>query len=200
MDAVVSLGAASKVEEDERVPITQELFRLGQSARRLNDGSDRLNRLIATIDRLLERLMIGLDYIHPRPLSETATTDHAGKRVIELAYVGYLNVEGAYHLAVKTVKVFESRLAQATESPGAVTPLMKAPRRLRYAAVDLLPELVAGLAEQVEDVVGAMERRCRTAQALVEHLEEIAGPIADAEVEQAAQSATSHRRPTRIGR
>ena len=178
------------------MPITEELYRLGNSARRLNDGSDELNKMIAAIDDLLSRLMIGLDYVHPRPLTETTTYDQTGKRSIEIAYVGYLKVKGSYHLAIKSVKVLESKTAYATESPGVVCDLLQAPRRLRYTAVDLLPEVVTGLAEQVEDMLGAMERRCQIASHLLRNLEHIAGQANDAEVEKAAQSATSHRRQT----
>lgn len=179
------------------MPITQELYRLGQSARRLNDGSEQLNRSIATIDGLLGRLMIGLDYVHSRPLAEHVSLDHAGKRIIELSYVGYFRVKGGYHLALKTVKILESKRAMATETPGDVVALLDAPRRLRYQAIELLPDVVAGLAEQVEDMLGNMERRRQIAEGLVQHLQEIAGgPMPEQEVAQAARSATSHRRQT----
>ena len=157
--------------------ITQELLRLGNSARRLNHGSDRLNRSIERIDALLGRLMIGLDYIHPRPVGESTSLDQGGKRVIELAYLGYLKVDKAYHLAIKTVKVLESRLALATEAPGSVVALTRAPRRMRYAAVDELPHLVSGLAQQVDEMVAAMERRQATAEALLDHLESVASEV-----------------------
>lgn len=155
--------------------ITDELQRLGNSAQRLNVGSDQLNRLIERIDQLLSQLMIGLDYVHPRPIDEATSADHNGKRVIELSYVGYLRTSRNYHLAIKTVKVLESKLAVATQNPGEIMPLLAAPRRLRYAAVDVLPEVVSGLASQVDEMVGSLERRCRTAETLVRNLEQIAG-------------------------
>jgi hypothetical protein len=154
--------------------ITDELQRLGNSAQRLNAGSDQLNRLIERIDELLSQLMIGLDYVYPRPIDEATSSDHNGKRVIELSYVGYLRTSRNYHLAIKTVKVLESKLAVATQNPGELTPLLAAPRRLRYAAVDVLPEVVSGLAAQVDEMVGSLERRCATAQSLVRNLEQIA--------------------------
>lgn len=176
--------------------INEELHRLGNSARRLNDGSDQLNRSIAAIDSLLGRLMIGLDYVHPRPLSEHTTYDGSGKRVIEIAYLAYLKLKGGYRLALKTVKVIESRSAAAGQIPGDLISLLEAPRRLRYRAIEQLPELVMGLAEQVEDMLGAMERRVGIANSLVAHLEQIAGPTDMNETHRAAESATSHRRQT----
>lgn len=154
--------------------ITEELHRLGNSSKRLNAGSDHLNHLIERIDQLLSTLMIGLDFVYPRPIDETTSLDHNGKRVIELSYVGYMRVQRTYRLAIKTVKVLESKLAVATQSPGEVTALLTAPRRLRYKAVDVLEELVHGLAEQVDEMVGSLERRCQAAESLVRNLEQVA--------------------------
>jgi hypothetical protein len=182
------------------MPITQELHALGQAARRLNDGSEQLNALIARIDALLARLMIGMDYVHPRPLAESVSYDRDGKRAIEMAYLAYCRIGKVYALAIKTVKVHESKRAMATESPGEFIPVLQAPRRLRYAAVDVLPELVAGLSAQVEEVAEAMARRCAVAESLARRLEEMAGPSADPQVQMQAQmqaqQATSHARPT----
>ena len=182
------------------MPITQELHALGQAARRLNDGSEQLNALIARIDALHGRLMIGMDYVHPRPLAESVTYDRDGKRAIEMAYLAYCRIGKVYALAIKTVKVHESKRALATESPGEFVPVLQAPRRLRYAAIDVLPELVAGLSAQVEEVAEAMARRCAVAESLARRLEEMAGPSADPQVQmqvqQQVQQATSHARPT----
>lgn len=178
------------------MPITEQLHVLGQAAKRLNDGSEQLNALIARIDALLGRLMIGMDYLHPRPLSESVTYDRDGKRVIEMAYLSYSRIGKAYALAIKTVKVHESKRALANEASGDFMPLLQAPRRLRYAAVDVLPELVAGLSTQVEEVAAAMSRRCAVAESLARRLEEMAGPAPAPEVQHQAQQATSHARPT----
>lgn len=178
------------------MPITQELYRLGNSTERLNHGSEQLNHMIAGIDGLLERLMIGLDYVYPRPVAEFTTIDANGKRVIEVSYLAYLRVQRGYHLSIKTVKVLESKLSAATESPGVVVPLLQAPRRIRYQAVELLPDLVAGLAEQVDEMVDAMDRRCQIAFGLMQHLQQIAGPADPQRTASAADSATSHRRQT----
>jgi hypothetical protein len=161
--------------------ITEELVRLGNSARRLNRGSDQLNHLIERIDELLSQLNVGLDYVHPRPIDESTTADHNGKRVIELSYVGYLRTQRNYHLAIKTVKVLESKLSLANQTPGEVVALLAAPRRLRYAAVDVLPEVVSGLAAQVDEMVGSLERRCQTAEALMHNLEKVNLDLASAE-------------------
>jgi hypothetical protein len=152
--------------------VTEELYRLGQSARRLNDGSDLLDRSLAEIDRALNRLTLGFEYQIPRPIAEQAHHDRDGKRVIEVSYLGYMQLEsidGAppeYHLAVKTLKVLEGRSAQG-EQPGSVLPLLEAPRAVRHAAVDHLATLVAGLAGQVDDMNTHIERRNAIATAIL---------------------------------
>jgi hypothetical protein len=152
--------------------VTEELYRLGQAARRLNDGSDLLDRSLAEIDRALARLTLGFEYQLPRPISEQAHHDRDGKRVIEVHYLGYMQLEGVdgalpeYHLAVKTLKVFEGRRTEG-EQPGRVMPLLEAPRAVRHAAVDHLATLVAGLAGQVDDMVTHIERRNAIATAIL---------------------------------
>ena len=151
--------------------VTEELYRLGQAARRLNDGSDRLDRTLAEIDAALARLMLGFEYLLPRPISETVHHDSAGKRVIEVNYLGYLRMQtqaaagestpgvlSSFHVGVKTLKILEGRSTDG-EQPGRVLALLEAPRAIRHAAVDHLAELVGGLAEQVDEMVGNIERR-----------------------------------------
>ena len=150
--------------------LTKRLQTLSLSARRLNDGSDELNKLIAQIDEVLHRLRISMDFIHPRPLQEHTTTSAHHKRTIELSYLAYLRVDDGHHLVVKTVKIMEDKAAVANESPGSVTPLLHAPRHLRHAAVDVLPELVDALSSQIGDLVSQMERRCETARELLDEL------------------------------
>ena len=157
--------------------VTEELFRLGQAARRLNDGSDRLDRTLADIDRALGRLMLGFEYQLPRPIDEREHSDNKGKRVIEVSYLGYLRIPGIdpppdqarFHLAIRQLKVFETR--RPDEAPGKVMPLLEAPRALRHAAVDHLALLVAGLAEQVDEMVANIERRNDVASSLLSTLE-----------------------------
>jgi hypothetical protein len=150
--------------------ITEQLNKLGQSARQLNDSSDELNSLVAAIDRALGELRLETEFLHPRPLQESASVGREGKRVIELAYLGYLKIRGEHHLAIKTVKVLESKVVSGGDG-GAVTPLMVAPRPLRHAAVDVLPELVATISRQIDEMAAAIERRCATARALLGDLE-----------------------------
>lgn len=158
--------------------MNERLNQLGQAARRLNEGSDQLNTLIASIDKALARLMIGMDYVHPRPLQESMALSRDGKRVIELSFLGYLRVQGEYHLVIKVVKILESKVALASETPGTVMPLLQAPRVLRHAAVDLFPELIQVLSSQVGDLVAQMERRCATARSLLDQLDQLEAQLA----------------------
>jgi hypothetical protein len=182
--------------------ITDELVRLGQSAKVLNDGSDRLNALIARIDEHLGRLTIGLDYVLPRPVAELVTYDEEHKRVIELSYAAYLRFPQGHHLALKTVKVMESRKAAASEVPGAVIPLLEAPRRLRYSAVDHLPALVEGLSQQMHEIVSTLEQRCRVASSLEAQLARMVdanAPIPDPSTADHIRAIADAQRPAGAG-
>jgi len=164
------------------VAITEQLFRLGQAARRLNDGSDRLDRCLAEIDRALGRLMLGFEHQLARPIAEVVHHDRDGKRIIEVSYLGYMRFashddrpdgrrsSGGFHLGVRTVKVFEGRRPPDGEPPPRVTPLLEAPRAVRHAAVDHLGELVAGLATQVDEMVEHIERAETIAETILDTL------------------------------
>lgn len=160
--------------------ITEQLFHLGQAARRLNDGSDRLDRCLAEIDRALARLLLGFEYQLARPIAEVVHHDRDGKRIIEVSYLGYMRfsapnpqsegrraASGGFHLGVRTVKVFEGRRAPEGEPPPRVTPLLEAPRAVRHAAVDHLADLVGGLAAQVDEMIENIERREAIAEAIL---------------------------------
>lgn len=161
------------------VGITEQLFQLGQAARRLNDGSDRLDRSLAEIDRALGRLMLGFEHQLTRPIAEVVHHDRDGKRIIEVSYLGYMRFAGSderadvrrpgagFHLGVRTVKVFEGRRPPEGEPLPRVTPLLEAPRAVRHAAVDHLAELVGGLAAQVDEMVEHIERREAIAETIL---------------------------------
>jgi hypothetical protein len=157
------------------VGITEQLFHLGQAARRLNDGSDRLDRCLAEIDRALGRLLLGVELQLARPIAEVVHHDRDGKRIIEVNYLGYMRFAGSderragggFHLGIRTVKVFEGRHAPEGEPPPRVTPLLEAPRAVRHAAVDHLPDLVGKIAAQVDEMVAHIERREAIAESIL---------------------------------
>ncbi len=153
--------------------ISEGLDKLGKAARRLNKSSDRLVQLVRAIDQALGRLNLEVDYVGSRPVAEHATTDAHNKRTIELAYLGYLQVQGKHQLAIKTIKIHESRAATSETDGGTVRSLLQAPRGLLHAAVDHLPDLVGALSQQVWDLVNQVERRCQIARDLLTDLESL---------------------------
>ena len=151
--------------------ITEDLTKLGQSARRLRDGADELGQVIAEIDRTLGELHIGFEYLHPRPLLEKTVVSGEGKRVIEVAYLGYLPFRSEHHLVVKTVKILESKAAMSPENSGSMTPLLLAPRSIRHAAVDVLPEMVRAITRQLDELADGVERRRDVAREVLGELQ-----------------------------
>ena len=73
-----------------------------------------------------------------------------------------------FHLAIRQLKIFEARHPE--EPPGQVMALLEAPRAVRHAAVDHLALLVAGLAEQVDEMVANIERRNEIAASILDNL------------------------------
>lgn len=142
------------------MPITEELTALGQSVHRLGERSQEIIELVRAIDRILGELMPAteLKYLHPRPLMEMAKVSRGGKRVIEVAYLGVMRLDGRHQLVIKQVKILESKAAIASQGGGSVMPLLKAPRAAVFAAVDELGELVRVIREQVDGLAEEAER------------------------------------------
>ncbi|MEZ4383472.1 MAG: hypothetical protein R3A79_19235 [Nannocystaceae bacterium] len=153
------------------MPITEELTKLGQSVRRLNEGSAEIDALVAAIDARLGALAIPFDYLHPRPLRETTTVGAGGKRVIEVAYIGFLPYHGQRCLVVKTVKIHESKAAAVAAQGGSLTPLVQAPRGLVHATVDVLGEVVRAIRSQLDELAAQVDRRAAAAQRALAELE-----------------------------
>ena len=151
--------------------ITDGMYQLGKAAQRLNHGSDELNRTLASIDEILGRLGIGMDYTHPRPLHEDTQVGPDQKRIIEMGFLAYGRHKGQFRLLYRTLKVLEGRKAMANEGPGSVQPLLEAPRRIRHLAIDHLPELVGGLADSVDSVLNQLDRRKEVASQVLAQLE-----------------------------
>ena len=144
-----------------------ELTRLGVIAQRLHAGADRLDQTLTRIDAALQALHLNITYTHPRPVSERTTRDGKGKRVIEISFLGLLPLGRRHGLAIKTVKVLESRRAAATEQPGKISPLLVAPRSIRHAAVDMLPALVSGVTSEMSAIIEHLSRRSDVAEQLL---------------------------------
>jgi hypothetical protein len=161
--------------------ITDRLYRLGHAAERLNRGTDELNMLLARIDDALGRLNVGMDYTHARPLHEDTSVGADGKRVISMGYLAFARHKGRFRLLYKNVKILESRRDSASELPGTVLPLLEAPRTIRHRAVDLLPDLVGGLSERVDEYLGQLERRREVASSVLKQLESMLPPTGASE-------------------
>lgn len=140
---------------------------LTNASRRLLDGGARLDTLIAELDAGLGQLDVALDYMHPRPLAEAVRRDAAGKRVIELSYLCYREIDGRRCLAVRTIKVLESKAALASTVPTSIVPLRSADIALRQAAIDIMGELLSGITAQMERMADGLEDRCEAASSIV---------------------------------
>ena len=155
----------------------QELDQLSHASHRLRVGDERLDELIAELDAGLAKLDVELDYMHPRPLTESERSDDAGKRVIELSYLCYRVVQGSPCLAVRTIKVLESKAALASVAPLRIVPLRHADISLRQAAIDVMGDLLRGITRQMESMADRLEDRCEAASAFVRAMESGSGSM-----------------------
>ena len=142
------------------MPITEDLTKLGQSVHRLGESSREIVELVGAIDRILGELTPAteLKYLHPRPLVELARVGPGGKRVIEVAYLGVMPLEGCHRLVIKQVKIVESKAVSASQGGGSVIPMLQAPRAAVLAAVDELGELVRVIREKIDGEAEEAER------------------------------------------
>lgn len=160
------------------------MYQLGHAAKQLNHGSDVLNQTLESIDEVLGRLNVGMEFTLPRPLHEDSSIGSDSKRVILMGFLAYARIKGRFRLVYRTVKILESRRDSAMQSPGDKMPLLDAPRRVRHLAVDQLPDLVAGLSHSVDEVLNQLERRQSLATNILSELEgmlsETSGPASEA--------------------
>ncbi len=149
------------------IAIGSLLDSLGAHASHLNDASDDANRLLESIEDRIVKMNIGLEVWYRYPiLREDATGDFGpssiSQQVVQL--FGFAKVEGKWCLAVKPMRLvkgfYEGQMDQAYEQPfaaGAPTPLLKASRLHRLAAVDVLAPFLEQLGEHVQSVVKSID-------------------------------------------
>ncbi|MEE9383588.1 MAG: hypothetical protein V3V08_09265 [Nannocystaceae bacterium] len=151
--------------------IDPDLEQLQEVSDRLKGGSQWLDDLIHRIDSALHRLSIRVDYTHTRPLAEQVERGADGKRRIELSYLAYASVAGSRRLAIKTIKVLESKAALDTTDPRRIVPLRDAPVALRHAAVEQMAEALRGMTAHLKVLADRVDARCDSAESVLHSLE-----------------------------
>lgn|SRR5262245_1061994 len=129
------------------------------AASRLNEESNSVNTLLAKIEGQLVSANAGIEtWLTGQPLS---SSDASGSTEGETAWteqcLGFAKLNGKWCLAVKSIRVVSGFFEGDTNCPytnkyvnNSPVPLAQAPRALRIAALELLPELIKQLTEETE--------------------------------------------------
>ncbi len=129
---------------------------LTSSAKKLNDVSGELAKPIASLERALHRLNIGV-------ACWTRIAGHDDGHTCRSQDVGYSRVNGGWRLAVRTVHGDEVNPENASEE---VWPFNEAPLYLRIRAVDKLPDLLEALVKAADAAADRLSKKIVPAQDL----------------------------------
>lgn len=132
---------------------------LSTAASTLNAESDQLTKQVAELDSALKPLNVGLVCWIDLPGGWTSP-DHSESYSEQ---VGYAKVGGKWGISIRTVKCWEF----AEESKVEEYAFNDAPRRLRLAAVDYIPELLEALVEAAAKATERISRKTAEVQQLV---------------------------------
>ena len=136
------------------------------SAKNINDASGELAKPIASLEKSLKRLNVGV---------ACWTTISGGDDGYNYwsQDVGYSRVRGSWRLAIRTV---EGRADDPERESEEVWPFGEAPRYLRIRAVDKLPELVEALVKATDATTGKLTKQVAPAQQLAAAVNELINP------------------------
>lgn len=137
-------------------PLQAAFSELEESAQRLNTASDRTNKILSAAQQRLIGTNIGLEvWLTKRPLDEDEKAGGSGQWATShgtRTVLGFSKIEGSWMLAVRD-QTFEHGFFEGDQSSpyfeiysaSDPSPLLKAPRGHRIAALALLPSLIEEL-------------------------------------------------------
>lgn len=137
---------------------------LAASAKKLNDVSGELAQPVASLERALHRLSIGV-------ACWTRIAGHDDGYNCWSQDVGYSMINGEWRLAVR--KTHGDDPENALEE---VWPLNEAPLYLRIRAVDKLPDLLEAFVKATDAAANRLSKKVRPAQELAAAVNTIAKP------------------------
>ncbi len=149
--------------------LLKKLKNLEATARELNIDSDKLNRIIASLNLKLAAMNLGFEGWLDQPL-ETSEIEPLYLSDEKQSYrhyetvLGYAEVEGKWQLALKTTG-FLDEVAEANDEPPPsqrlnipqLKSLLKASRQLRLKALAAMPDLLDALNERASGMVETIQ-------------------------------------------
>ena len=158
----------------------EELKGLEPVAHRLTAATNRLNDAILAIQDRLNDLGLGVEVWLPDALDKSAwrdvvdpqTEESTGAREYDAWELGYARSGDAWALLVRTRRYLDldprdpNTAVEAFEDGCGFIPLVRAPRRLRLAAMSHIPKLIAAIKAEAESSIAAVEQVQKIADAL----------------------------------
>lgn len=137
------------------------------SAKSINDASGELAKPIASLEKALKRLNLGV---------ACWTKINGGSDEYDYYWsqdVGYSRVRGTWRLAIRTVEGREDHPEREFEEEW---PFGEAPRHLRVKAVSKLPELIEALVKTTDATTARLKKQVAPAQELATAVNELLKP------------------------
>ena len=158
----------------------EELKGLEPVAHRLNAATNKLDDALRTIQDRFNALGLGVEVWLPDPLDRSAwrdvvdprTEESTGAREYDAWELGYARSGDAWALLVRTRRYLDldprdpNTAVEAFEDGCGFIPLVRAPRRLRLAAMNHIPKLIAAIRAEAESSIAAVEQVQKIADAL----------------------------------
>jgi len=156
------------------VAMKDALSKLDSAAKKLNETSDSINKLIEQLEARLRASRVGVSVwlgeneLFPEPLLAAGELKNGDlEDFVERAgwALGFEKIDQQWHIAVRKVRlVWNPKERQANNEFGALrvgegetVPLLKAPRLVRVEATAWLERLIEKIAERAEAFAGQIE-------------------------------------------
>ena len=149
--------------------IAQAFKTLIASAKGINDASDELAKPIASLERALKRLNVGV--VCWTTISSGTDGDLYWSQ--DVGYSRVRRVQGNWRLAIRTIEGPEHDPEMRSLE---VWAFVDAPRHLRVKAVDKLPELVEALVKATDATASRLKKQVAPAQQLAAAVNDLVNP------------------------
>ena len=159
--------ANGSLDPSERIAIAFKT--LITSAKRINDASDELTKPIASLERALKRLNLGVACW----ITINSGTDEDLCWSQDVGYSRIRRVNGSWRLAIRTIEGPEHDVSRRSLE---VWPFSDAPRHLRVKAVDKLPELIEALVKTTNATASRLKKKVAPATQLADAVSELINP------------------------
>lgn len=143
------------------VDLSKLLTDLENTARKLNEASNRVNSIILACENKIRAANLGIEIWLEDPLDLSDNQDEDPTNSCRSAKLGFTKVQNNWCLATKIEPGLPAALSTPIGTIVAPIALLQAPRKVRMGAVQLLPFLVEALKMRAKAKLDAIERAAK---------------------------------------